>query len=337
MGERERGVSAPAAGTTDSSGAAGRALAGMELPARVLRLLLRNNVRGGWRLASLLSRQVASLHRVPIAIEDWPPIFMDLRVAATAEWLIGSPWAASPHEPDEQAVMRRLVSPGDVVLDIGANLGLHTALLSRLVGPGGRVFAFEPSAGVLPCLRRSVAGMANATLLELALSDEEGAASLYVHPDHPTMTSLGDWTRRWDAGAQTYTVACTRRRLDDLVAAGEVARPDFVKVDVEGAEALVFRGARRTLDREDAPCLLFEENRGACAALGHAISAAREWLGALSAPGYHFFEVTAGGALAPLDRDRLDRPDAPPLRNVVGVPEGRRSALGARLSARARQ
>ena len=297
------------------------------LAARVLRVLLRHRVRGSWRLATMLPRHLRSLQAVPIAIEDAAPVYMDLRVPDALPWLIDAPWPTSPLEPGEQAVMRRLVRPGDVALDVGANIGLHTTLMARLVGEGGRVVAFEPSAEILPCLRRTVAALPNVSLHEIALADAPGEARLFVHPEHPTMTSLGDWTKLWDEAAATHTIACTRRRLDDLVDEGRVPRPDFVKIDVEGAEALVCRGARRTLDREDAPALLFEENLRASATLGLAIAATREWLADMPRPGYRFFELSADGELAPFDSERLDAPDAPRVRNVVALPRARLDAL----------
>jgi len=80
---------------------------------------------------------------VPITINGQQQINVDLRDGLSHELLAGSPWESVPWEIDEQKVMRRLVLPGDVVLDVGAYIGLHTVLLSALTTPTGFVHAFE--------------------------------------------------------------------------------------------------------------------------------------------------------------------------------------------------
>jgi FkbM family methyltransferase len=112
--------------------------------------------------------------------------------------------------------MRRVVAPGDVALDIGANMGIHTVLLARLVRSRGKLFAFEPNAALLPTLRRTVAGLPNASLHTCALSDEVGRSAFFI-PADDSKASLADWTDvAIDRIARADT--CERRRLDDMVA-----------------------------------------------------------------------------------------------------------------------
>src|ERR1700741_1602323 len=94
----------------------------LSLPARTLRAYYRTNFRGRTRLTFILARRLKSLQEVPIQIADWPPIYVDLRLMNSHYWFLGTPFAHSPIEIDEQVVMRRFVSEGDVVFDIGANL-----------------------------------------------------------------------------------------------------------------------------------------------------------------------------------------------------------------------
>ncbi len=68
--------------------------------------------------------------------------------------------------------MSRVVMNGDVAFDIGANIGLHTVLLSQLVGQSGKVCVFEPNLELLPTLGRTVGGLGNATFFGCALSDK---------------------------------------------------------------------------------------------------------------------------------------------------------------------
>ncbi len=133
--------------------------------------------------------------------------------------------------------MQRVVRPGSTAVDVGANLGYFTLLLADLVGTSGQVHAFEPNPAILARLRRSVAvnGFAGRTLVhDTALSDAEGEACLVVPPGEPKNGHL--------SAPCNHGIIVRRRRLDsyDVV-------PDFIKIDVEGAEEAVWRGMTRIL------------------------------------------------------------------------------------------
>jgi FkbM family methyltransferase len=216
-----------------------------------------------------------------------------------------------PHwEPDEQEVMGRLVRPGEVAFDVGANFGQHCPLLAQLVGPRGRLVAFEPNSSSRRALFRTVSQRGNGRLLHYALSDEVGRRPFFLPADR-TMASLRNWT-----GDRAKVITCQLVPLDALVDRGEVPRPDFIKCDVEGAELRVFRGARRTLDRADAPILLYEANGPATAAFGGGLEAATAFLASLPAPRYSIFWVRPGGRLQPLGAF----PPGVTLLNLVAVP-----------------
>ena len=286
--------------------------------ARILRRYLRSRLRGRTRLTAILTRHLRPLWSVPIRIQDCAPVYVDLRSPHAQYLLQGEPWARAPREQAEQDAMRRVVSRGDVVLDIGANLGLHTVLLSKLIGPEGRLFAFEPNPALLPALARTVGGLTNATLHACALSDQTGRSAFFVPTDH-TKGSLADWTDEAIDGEAREGV-CEQRRLDDLLREGAISVPDFIKCDVEGAELLVFRGGRRVLDRPDAPIVLFEVNAHTAEGFGLAASAAKEFLERLPSPRYRFFEVREDGALPPIVALN-------PWCNVLAVPESRLSRV----------
>src|SRR5262245_25144112 len=217
-----------------------------------------------------------------------------MRLPGSLRWLEGSPWNESPGEQDEQHVMRQVVREGDLVLDIGANIGLHLALLSRLVGPRGSVMAFEPNPQLVPNLRRTATGAGNVVVHNIALSDENGDASLFVPVDH-SMASLADRTKRLGT---TTEESCRMQRLDDFEPG--VFHPDFIKCDVEGAELQVFRGASRILDREDAPILLYEAGVSTVTSFGLGRWEATDFLTTLDAPNFSLFAISEGGALTPI-------------------------------------
>jgi FkbM family methyltransferase len=167
-------------------------------------------------------------------------------------------------------MLRRFVTPGDTVLDVGANWGLVTSRLADHVGPDGRVVAFEPNPGLLSELRRVAARRPNVAVHPVALSDEPGTLELHV-PVSPPRSILRE--RRVHAMAtvappshrratEYATVPVAVRRLDDMVDEGVVPGDvTFLKCDVEGHELAALRGAERVLRRARPTILVEVEQR----------------------------------------------------------------------------
>jgi FkbM family methyltransferase len=276
-------------------------------------------MRGSTRAAFTLARYLPSLHAVPVRLDDGQVIFVDLRDGRAHTLLAGEPWSVVPWEQDERAIMRRVVRNGDVALDIGAHIGLHLVLLARLVGAQGRVHAFEANQALLPALNVTARHAGNVVVHPHGLGDRREARRFFVPVDR-SMASLADWT-----GGRVGAVETTRCQLvplDELVAAGGVPIPQFVKCDVEGAEHLVFKGASRTLDRADAPIILYEANAHSARAFGNAIDSATEVLRNQAAADYRIFHVQPNGTLVPLAfREDCDH------YNLLAVPARRTGAL----------
>lgn len=151
------------------------------------------------------------------------------------------------------SVINVLVRPGDVVLDIGANRGVYTHRMAKLVGESGHVHSFEPgpkrAALVRVCKR-----MQNVTTHPQALSDRNGKAELHIPWKHGIrLDPLA--TLEMSSDSSTSLIVETAR-LDDLDL-GRERTISFVKCDVEGHELAVIGGAQATLAR-DMPFLLIE-------------------------------------------------------------------------------
>lgn len=133
----------------------------------------------------------------------------------------------------------RLVRPGDVVVDVGANIGTHTFALATLVGPGGRVYAVEADIDNAASLRVSVleSGASNVRLLPVAASDAPGLiGALSSVATNTTFSGAA-----CDGGAKVAVAVMLDAVISEPVA--------LIKLDIEGAELLALRGLARTVDR----------------------------------------------------------------------------------------
>jgi FkbM family methyltransferase len=151
--------------------------------------------------------------------------------------------------------IRKLIRPGDWVVDVGANVGLITAQLCRLVGGLGSVWAIEP----IPRNVRRLEELARLNnllqlrVMEGALSNVSGTADIRLPVAHES--GWASFTKTYDTSG---TLAATTWRLDELTA-GQPGRISFIKIDVEGFEPQVIEGAAETL-RAMHPFVLCEFN-----------------------------------------------------------------------------
>jgi FkbM family methyltransferase len=163
-------------------------------------------------------------------------------------------------EPDLTRVLLGALRPGMVFVDVGAHYGYHSLVAARAVGPSGRVVAIEPGRGVLPLLRANTAGRANITVDAVAACARPGTVLLHDYgPGDSALSTIHDGARvppdeRRLLRGETYPVPGVA--LDDHLL-GRGIRPDFVKLDAEGAELDILRGMRRILEHA-APVLALE-------------------------------------------------------------------------------
>jgi FkbM family methyltransferase len=152
-------------------------------------------------------------------------------------------------DPEVERTIRDWVRPGMVVVDAGAHQGLWTFRLARAVGPSGHVFAFEPSPEYAPALGRVIAatGLANVTFLGIALAERKGTVRFCTR-DRTGHRLTGE--SRLANSSESGDVEVPVETLDALVDRyPRLAEVDLLKVDVEGAELLLFRGAEQLLRR----------------------------------------------------------------------------------------
>jgi len=160
---------------------------------------------------------------------------------------------------NDSLIVQKLISPGDTVIDIGANIGFYTRFLSGQVGPAGRVYSFEPIPQTFEILANNVRKIAitNAELLNYALSDTDRSETMVI----PTYRWGSEcWydarvkTERADPSWRTIKVKTIR--LDNLFA-GAARKIAFIKCDANYHELAVLRGALATI-RASRPAMLIE-------------------------------------------------------------------------------
>jgi FkbM family methyltransferase len=157
------------------------------------------------------------------------------------------------------AELRRLLRPGDVFVDVGANIGYYTLLASRLVGPRGHVYALEPAARPFAELKRNIElnRATNVTAMALAAGAENTRAPLFGHAaDNTATASLRRSVTQWTGVNEATDVEV--RSLQSVLPRSEVDRLRLVKIDVEGYEAEVLRGIGPLLERGLRPALIVE-------------------------------------------------------------------------------
>lgn len=159
-----------------------------------------------------------------------------------SRWVVGTSihrcWLGS-YESDKQALMERLVKPGMVVWDVGANAGFYTLAMSRLTGKTGHVYAFEPLASNVENLHRHVQlnQLSNTTVVQSALGGMNGLCGFD--------TSISHQKGFLSQTKSDYLVPCMT--VDEFLKDRPEARPALLKIDVEGAESGLLEGARQFL------------------------------------------------------------------------------------------
>lgn len=225
------------------------------------------------------------------------------------------------YEADETAFILDSIKPGQTFVDIGANIGWFAVQAARRVGPSGRVIAIEPRAQTGSYLARSLEAnqfMDRAEVHHCALGAEAGRFS--IGWDGKAGNPGGTWSLPDEKMAQEFRAAGHRvedvevRTLDSIVAGCKV---DLIKIDIEGAEILAFRGAEKTL-AQSRPVILSEMSFTLLPKISGLT--AGDYVRWMAERGYRCHALAAGGRIGPeLQADNL--PGHQSYINVVFTPQ----------------
>lgn len=156
-------------------------------------------------------------------------------------------------EPASTRAINFFVKEGDVVLDVGANIGYYTVLISKLVGQNGKVIAFEPTSHFGDVLRKNIAAnqLTNVEVVNYGLSNTAQDICIDIGPSSATLHSPKGFDK---IISQEHILLTT---LDEYVKQNLLDKVDFIKIDIDGHEPHFFEGAWQVLEKFS-PILIFE-------------------------------------------------------------------------------
>ena len=159
------------------------------------------------------------------------------------------------YEELEAKIMKEKIKVGNIVVDVGANIGLHTLNMARIVGNTGQVFAFEPDPSNFKILGKNVKvnNYKNIILEQKAVGDKHGRATLY-HADNPGMHRIFPQTKQAKGQVQVELTSLDKYFIDSNLA----DKINFIKIDVEGLEFSVLKGMKNILKNNKKIKILFE-------------------------------------------------------------------------------
>ena len=168
-------------------------------------------------------------------------------------WISSYIQVVGAYDMEGTLLLESLLKEGDVVFDVGANIGWYTLVSSKMVKRIGRIYAFEPEPINFSLLSKSVACNAfqNVELFNCCIADYDGEVKLFLNEDNP-----GDHSTAWNAGVKSIKVPCAK--LDTIVMKYGLDHIDLLKIDIEGAEPKALSGATGLLDKGKIERMLVE-------------------------------------------------------------------------------
>ena len=249
---------------------------------------------GKGRLMNWIGQMVARQTPV-VRTEIEPGVWMTLDLRDRIQrWMWGG-----VYEPEIRQILQQMLKPGDIFVDIGAHIGYFTVLAASYVKEQGQVVAYEPDPINFQQLLANVRHFSWVTAAPVALSDTQGITPFFRSPKR----GESGWGSLLPNKENREVIEIETRTLDSEIQRLAWHRLDLVKVDVEGAEFRVLRGAQQVL-LDFRPVWIVEINP-ACLARDHQSPGSIESL--FAGTGYRVY--------------RLGRPKDPRMWTVVALPE----------------
>lgn len=192
------------------------------------------------------------------------------------------------YEKETVALCEKMIKPGMNIIDAGAHIGYYSIIFSKLAGPRGIIFVFEPEPVNLKLLLKNTGKYANIKVIPMAVSNQTGSVEFYRGDGYTGCHGLSP------ASFRPEKIKVEATTLDSFTDEIGSPRIDLVKIDIEGAEPLAFQGMGQLIQNNPAIMLILEfcpEN------LHLAKAEPKEFLDQLKSAGFNIFLITDNGQL----------------------------------------
>lgn len=183
------------------------------------------------------------------------------------------------HEADLTWVIDNLLGDGDMVIEAGTDVGIHTVFMAKKIGPRGYIHGFDPLASAIADTQQNLKlnGLNNVILNQLALGELEGKATIYSFTNlprsHSSLNDLGE--------SHTLAQDCSVTTIDKYVLDKSINQLKLIKLDIEGSEMPALRGAIDSISRMH-PLVVVEANYDTSKAFGYRPKDIKDWFEKLS-------------------------------------------------------
>lgn len=208
------------------------------------------------------------------------------------------------HERNSTEEVKRIIKPGMKILEAGANIGYYALLETKLAGPAGHLYAIEPSPYNFDLLKRNLElnHIRNADLHQAAFGEKRDKVKFYMYD----RSNLSSFIKREEMGMETKEIEVEMVTLDDFM---KFKKVDFIRMDVEGYELEILKGAHQILSSNEKPKFFFIEVHSEL--LHKKNSSARQIIEMLAGYGYEVRKSFWRGSMNPCvtsSRDMLEHP-----------------------------
>ncbi len=233
----------------------------LNFAASATRWTINNGPRGSGRLLSPLVRSIhsprSSATSVSATVEVAPGLRVNVDTANTYErdlYFLGPRY----FDPEVRSLLPRLIRRGHSALDVGANIGIHAIVMAN-ASISGQVLAIEPVPANVERLRANIRlnGLNNIIVIEAAASERSGSIEIHVPASGSSIQPYASVLPNSEFLSSSRPIEVRTASVDELVAEYRIRSLDLIKIDVEGFEGAVLRGAWSTL-RDQHPVLIVE-------------------------------------------------------------------------------
>lgn len=164
-------------------------------------------------------------------------------------------------EIETMKMFEMLIKPGSIVVEIGGHIGYITQLFSSLSSERGKVYVFEPGNNNLPYIKENIKDLKNVTLTEKAVSDKNGKANFYTEnisgQNNSLLANYGQGVEKNSYVSRDEKIIEVETITLDTFCVQKHVNPDFIKIDIEGAEIMALGGMKSVLN-DISPILMIE-------------------------------------------------------------------------------